>query len=54
LNTLRKTALYLPQKEELPEKRGLKRKILKTATDVDFLSKLLFGSAKMLLPYRNY
>jgi predicted transposase YbfD/YdcC len=45
LNTLRKTALYLLRKEELPEKRSLKRKMLKAATNVDFLSKILFNSA---------
>jgi hypothetical protein len=33
------------RKEELPEKRSLKRKMLKAATNVDFLSKLLFDSA---------
>jgi hypothetical protein len=45
LNTLRKIALYLLRKAELPEKCSLKRKILKADTDTSFLSKLLFGSA---------
>jgi predicted transposase YbfD/YdcC len=45
LNTLRKIALYLLRKEEPPEKCSLKRKMLKAATNVDFLSKLLFDSA---------
>jgi hypothetical protein len=45
LNTLRKTALYLLRKAELPERYSLKRKMLKAATDIDFLSKFHFGSA---------